>query len=141
MPEDTKKAIDRDGWLHTGDLGTVDVQGNFKVTGRIKEMVIRGGENIYPREIEEFLHRHEKVSDVYVVGVPDKKYGEQLLAVVIPKPGVTADQDELVQFCTGRIARHKIPRYWEFVRDVPMTASGKVQKYKIVEHWAKKYSS
>ncbi len=141
MPEDTKKAIDRDGWLHTGDLGTVDVQGNFKVTGRIKEMVIRGGENIYPREIEEFLHRHEKVSDVYVVGVPDKKYGEQLLAVVILKPGVTADQDELVQFCTGRIARHKIPRYWEFVRDVPMTASGKVQKYKIVEHWAKKYSS
>jgi len=141
MPEDTKKAIDRDGWLHTGDLGTLDAQGNFKVTGRIKEMVIRGGENIYPREIEEFLHRHEKISDVYVVGVPDKKYGEQLLAVVITKPGETVTKDELIEYCTGRIARHKIPKYWEFTREVPMTASGKVQKYKIVEQYSEKYDS
>ncbi|HNY64868.1 MAG TPA: AMP-binding protein [Deltaproteobacteria bacterium] len=141
MPEDTKKAIDRDGWLHTGDLGTLDAQGNFKVTGRIKEMVIRGGENIYPREIEEFLHRHEKISDVYVVGVPDKKYGEQLLAVVITKPGETVTKDELIEYCTGRIARHKIPKYWEFTREVPMTASGKVQKYKIVEQYSEKYAS
>jgi fatty-acyl-CoA synthase len=141
MPEDTKKAIDKEAWLHTGDLGTVDEQGNFKVTGRIKEMVIRGGENIYPREIEEFLHRHDKISDVYVVGVPDKKYGEQLLAMIILKPGESATQDELVQFCNGQIARHKIPKYWEFVREVPMTASGKVQKYKIVEQYSQKYAS
>lgn len=141
MPEDTKKAIDNDNWLHTGDLGVVDEQGNFKVTGRIKEMVIRGGENIYPREIEEFLHRHDKISDVYVVGVPDKKYGEQLLAMIILRPGETATKDELVQFCNGQIARHKIPKYWEFVRDVPMTASGKVQKYKIVEQYSQKYAS
>jgi fatty-acyl-CoA synthase len=141
MPEDTKKAIDKEGWLHTGDLGTVDEQGNFKVTGRIKEMVIRGGENIYPREIEEFLHRHDKISDVYVVGVPDKKYGEQLLAMIILRPGEKATQEELVEFCNGQIARHKIPKYWEFVREVPMTASGKVQKYKIVEQYSQKYAS
>jgi len=141
MPEDTKKAIDKEGWLHTGDLGTLDDNGNFKVTGRIKEMVIRGGENIYPREIEEFLHRHDKISDVYVVGVPDKKYGEQLLAMIILKPGEQTSSDELIQFCTGQIARHKIPKYWEFVREVPMTASGKVQKYKIVEQYSQKYAS
>jgi fatty-acyl-CoA synthase len=141
MPEDTKKAIDKDGWLHTGDLGTMDENGNFKVTGRIKEMVIRGGENIYPREIEEFLHKHPKISDVYVVGVPDKKYGEQLLSVVILKPGESATEEEFVEFCTGRIARHKIPKYWEFASQVPMTASGKVQKYKIVEQYSAKYAS
>ncbi len=141
MPEDTKKAIDSGGWLHTGDLGTIDNRGNFKVTGRIKEMVIRGGENIYPREIEEFLHKHPKISDVYVVGVPDKKYGEQLLSVVILKPGETTTEEELIEFCNGRIARHKIPKYWEFTREVPMTASGKVQKYKIVEQFSAKYAS
>lgn len=141
MPEDTKKAIDEEGWLHTGDLGILDENGNFKVTGRIKEMVIRGGENIYPREIEEFLHKHPKVSDVYVVGVPDKKYGEQLLSVVILKPGETATKEELIEYCDGRIARHKIPKYWEFTREVPMTASGKVQKYKIVEQFSAKFAS
>ncbi len=141
MPEETLKAIDQDGWLHTGDLGTIDERGNFKVTGRIKEMIIRGGENIYPREIEEFLHKHPKVSDVYVVGVPDKKYGEQVLATIIFNPGEKMSAQELVEYCTGKIARHKIPRYWEFVSDVPMTASGKVQKYKIVEKYASKYAS
>ncbi|MRR14062.1 AMP-binding protein, partial [archaeon] len=141
MPEDTKRAIDNDGWLHTGDLGTIDEQGNYKVTGRIKEMVIRGGENIYPREIEEFLHKHPKISDVYVVGVPDKKYGEQLLCVVILKPGETATKDEFLSYCDGKIARHKIPKYWEFSKEVPMTASGKVQKYKIVEQYSSKYAS
>lgn len=141
MPEETRKAIDSDGWLHTGDLGTMDEQGNFRVTGRIKEMIIRGGENIYPREIEEFLHRHEKVRDVYVVGVPDRKYGEQVLAVIIPEPGVELTIDELVGYCNGRIARHKIPKYWEFTGEVPMTASGKVQKYKIVEQYSLKYAS
>ena len=138
MPDDTKKAIDADGWLHTGDLGTVDEQGNFKITGRIKEMIIRGGENIYPREIEEYLHKHPKVRDIYVVGVPDKKYGEQILAVVIPEPGERITEEELVEYCTNRIARHKIPRYWEFTDEVPMTASGKVQKYKIVEQYSLK---
>ncbi len=136
MPDDTEKAIDADGWLHTGDLGIVDEQGNFKITGRIKEMIIRGGENIYPREIEEYLHKHSKIRDVYVVGVPDKKYGEQVLAVVIPEPGEKITEEELVEYCTNRIARHKIPRYWQFTDEVPMTASGKVQKYKIVEQYS-----
>lgn len=141
MPEETRKIIDKDGWLHTGDLGTVDERGNFKVTGRIKEMIIRGGENIYPREIEEFLHKHPKIKDVYIVGVPDKKYGEQVLSVVILKQGETATKEELVEYCTGKIARHKIPRYWEFTKDVPMTASGKVQKYKIAKQFADKFAS
>ncbi|HDP23849.1 MAG TPA: AMP-binding protein [Deltaproteobacteria bacterium] len=141
MPDDTKKAIDADGWLHTGDLGSRDANGYFKVTGRIKEMIIRGGENIYPREIEEFLLKNPKVREVFVVGVPDRKYGEQLLAVVILKQDMEASADELVEFCTGKIARHKIPKYWEFVDHVPMTASGKVQKYKIVEEYALAYAS
>ncbi|HQP30532.1 MAG TPA: AMP-binding protein [Deltaproteobacteria bacterium] len=141
MPEATRETIDKDGWLHTGDLGTMDTQGNFKVTGRIKEMIIRGGENIYPREIEEFLHRHPKVSDAYVVGVPDRKYGEQILAVIRLHAGETADADELERFCRGRIARHKIPCYWEFVECFPMTASGKVQKYKLIEQFVSKYAA
>jgi len=141
MPEETDKAIDKDGWLHTGDLGTLDKNGNFKVTGRIKEMIIRGGENIYPREIEEFLHKNPKISDVYVVGVPDKKYGEQLLAMIILNQGAKASAEELIEYCKGKIARHKIPRHWEFVKEVPMTASGKVQKYKIVEQYSLKYAS
>jgi fatty-acyl-CoA synthase len=119
----------------------VDEQGNFKVTGRIKEMIIRGGENIYPREIEEFLHKHPKVRDVYVVGVPDKKYGEQLLAVIIPESSDSLTKEELIEYCNGRIARHKIPKYWEFTSTVPMTASGKVQKYKIVEQYSSRYAS
>jgi len=141
MPEDTAKAIDKDRWLHTGDLGTLDEKGNFKVTGRIKEMIIRGGENIYPREIEEFLHKNPKINDVYVVGMPDKKYGEQILATVILNQGEKASAEELIEYCKGKIARHKIPKYWEFVKEVPMTASGKVQKYKIAEQYALKYAS
>jgi len=141
MPDETAKAIDKDGWLHTGDLGTMDENGYFKVTGRIKEMIIRGGENIYPREIEEFLRKNPKVMDVYVVGIPDRKYGEQVLAAIMLKPGEKGSDDEFVSFCQGRIARHKIPRYWEFVDSVPMTASGKVQKFKIVEQYAQKYGS
>jgi fatty-acyl-CoA synthase len=104
-------------------------------------MIIRGGENIYPREIEEFLRKNQKVRDVHVVGIPDKKYGEQVLAAVILKPGTTASHDEFISFCQGKIARHKIPRYWEFVDSVPMTASGKVQKFKMVEQYARKYGS
>ena len=139
MPDETAQAIDKDGWLHTGDLGTLDDHGYFKVTGRIKEMIIRGGENIYPREIEEFLRNNPKVMDVYVIGIPDKKYGEQVLAAVMLKSGEKATDEEFISFCQGKIARHKVPKYWEFVESVPMTASGKVQKYKLVEQYARKY--
>ncbi len=139
MPDETAQAIDKDGWLHTGDLGTLDDHGYFKVTGRIKEMIIRGGENIYPKEIEEFLRKNPKVMDVYVIGIPDKKYGEQVLAAIMLKSGEKASDEEFISFCQGKIARHKVPKYWEFVESVPMTASGKVQKYKMVEQYARKY--
>ncbi|MBW2630591.1 MAG: AMP-binding protein [Deltaproteobacteria bacterium] len=135
MEEETAKAIDNDGWLHTGDLGKMDINGNFQVTGRIKEMVIRGGENIYPREIEEFLHPHPMIDDVYVVGIPDKKYGEELLAVVRLNEGEDITAQDFIDFCAGKIARHKIPKRWEFVDEFPMTASGKVQKFKLVEEY------
>ncbi|MBN2283690.1 MAG: AMP-binding protein [Deltaproteobacteria bacterium] len=138
MPEATREAIDEEGWLHTGDLGTVDERGYFRITGRIKDMIIRGGENIYPREIEEFLHTNPKVKDVYVVGVPDEKYGEQILAVIILKDGRQTTEEEMLEYCRGRIARHKIPKYWEFTDDIPMTASGKVQKFKLIERFVKK---
>ncbi|HPB82072.1 MAG TPA: AMP-binding protein, partial [Spirochaetota bacterium] len=141
MQDATEAAIDEDGWLHTGDLGVVDENGYFKVTGRIKDMIIRGGENVYPREIEEFLHAHDKISDVHVVGVPDEKYGEQVLAAIQLREGESATADELREYCAGKIARHKIPRYFEFVKEFPMTASGKVQKYKLRELFAEKYAS
>jgi len=139
MPEATEHTVDRDGWLHTGDLGEVDPSGYFKVTGRIKDMIIRGGENIYPREIEEFLYTNAKVENVQVIGIPDKKYGEQVLAAIQLKSGTTATAEEFVEFCKGKIARHKIPKYWEFVESYPMTASGKIQKYKMKEMFEKKY--
>ena len=135
MPEATAAAIDTEGWLHTGDLGTVDRDGYFRITGRIKDMIIRGGENIYPREIEEFLHSHPKVKDVYVVGIPDGKYGEQILASIELEDGEEAVADEFEKFCTDKIARHKIPKFWEFNVPVPMTASGKVQKFKLAEQF------
>ena len=141
MPEATAEAIDKEGWLYTGDLGEMDENGYFKVTGRIKDMIIRGGENIYPREIEEFLYQHPKVINVQVIGIPDKKYGEQVLAAIQLKNGQEATAEELVEFCKGKIARHKIPKYWEFVDSFPMTASGKVQKYKMKEIFAAKYAS
>ncbi|MCP4136449.1 MAG: AMP-binding protein [bacterium] len=141
MEEATASAVDEDGWLHTGDLGVVDENGYFKVTGRIKDMIIRGGENIYPREIEEFLFKNPGISDIHVVGIPDKKYGEQVLAAVQLKQGETVTAEELVEYCTGKIARHKIPKYWEFVEEFPMTASGKVQKYKLRDMFQAKYES
>jgi fatty-acyl-CoA synthase len=141
MPEATAEAIDREGWLHTGDLGEVDANGYFKVTGRIKDMIIRGGENIYPREIEEFLYKHSKVASVQVVGIPDKKYGEQVLAAIQLKASQQATPEEFIEFCKGAIARYKIPQYWEFVESFPMTASGKVQKYKMKEEFSRKYST
>ncbi|GAB6271401.1 MAG: AMP-binding protein [Smithella sp.] len=139
MPEATESAIDSDGWLHTGDLGEIDENGYFKVTGRIKDMIIRGGENIYPRELEEFLFTHPKVQNVQVVGIADKKYGEQVLTAIHLKNGNQATAEEFIEFCKGKIARHKIPKYWEFVEDYPMTASGKIQKFKIKEAFEKKY--
>ncbi len=133
MPEETARAIDTDGWLHTGDLAVMDENGYCKITGRIKNMIIRGGENIYPREIEEFLYTHPKVSDVQVYGVPDKKYGEQVMAAVKIKDGASCSEEEITEFCKGRIANYKIPRYVRFVDEYPMTASGKIQKFKLRE--------
>ena len=129
--EKTREAIDADGWMHTGDLATMDGKGYVNIVGRIKDMVIRGGENIYPREIEEYLYRHPKVQDVQVVGLPDKKYGEELCAWVITKPGQTLTDSEIRSFCAGQIAHYKVPRYIEFVPEFPMTVTGKIQKFKI----------
>jgi len=133
-PEKTADAIDRARWMHTGDLATMDEQGYVKITGRIKDMVIRGGENLYPREIEEFLYGHPEVSDVQVVGVPDERYGEELAAFVILREGAACSEDDLREWCQGKIARHKVPRYVRFVDDFPMTITGKVQKFKLREH-------
>jgi len=130
-PERTAEAVDADGWMHTGDIGVIDAAGYGNVVGRIKDMVIRGGENLYPREIEEFLYRHPKIADVQVVGVPDDRFGEELCAWVRLHPGETADEDEIRAFCRGQIAHHKIPRYVRFVDEFPMTVTGKVQKYLI----------
>ena len=127
----TREAIDADGWMHTGDLATMDEQGYVNIVGRIKDMVIRGGENVYPREIEEFLYRHPKVQDVQVVGVPDRQFGEQLCAWVVVKPGQDLTEDELRAFCKGQIAHYKVPHYIRFVREFPMTVTGKIQKFKI----------
>ena len=132
-PEATREAIDKDNWLHTGDLAVMDENGYCKITGRIKDMIIRGGENIYPREIEEFLYTHPKVKDVQVVGVPSIKYGEEVVAYIQLKPGETATDEEMRTYCKDRIAFHKIPAFFLFVDEYPTTASGKIQKYKLRE--------
>jgi fatty-acyl-CoA synthase len=129
MPDKTTDAIDSEGWLHSGDLATMDAQGYVNIVGRLKDMIIRGGENIFPREVEEFLIRHPKVADVQIVGVPDKFFGEEQLAVVIPKEGEQLTEGELREYCKGQISHQKIPRYFQFVTAFPMTASGKVQKF------------
>jgi len=133
MPEATAAAIDRDGWLHTGDLARRLPNGYFRITGRIKDMVCRGGENIYPREIEEFLYTHPAIQDVAVVGVPDPKYVEEVAAWIRIKPNSTLTEDELRQFCRGQLAHYKIPRYIRFVHEFPQTVTGKIQKFKIRE--------
>ena len=127
----TREAIDADGWMHTGDLAVMDAEGYVNIVGRIKDLVIRGGENIYPREIEEFLYRHPQVQDVQVVGLPDKRYGEELCAWIITKPGQTVTADEIRDFCKGQIAHYKVPKYIQFVDAFPMTVTGKIQKFKI----------
>jgi len=132
-PEATAEAIDANGYLHSGDLGYRDEDGNYRITGRIKDMIIRGGENIYPREIEEFLYHLEGIRDVQVVGVASEKYGEEVGAFIIRKPGAELDETAVVEFCRGKIARHKIPRYVFFVDKFPLTGSGKIQKFKLRE--------
>ncbi|BBB89966.1 MAG TPA: AMP-binding protein [Methylomusa anaerophila] len=133
MPEATAAAIDQDGWLHTGDLAVMDENGYCKITGRLKDVIIRGGENIYPREIEEFLYTHPQIKDVQVVGVPSAKYGEEVMAFIQLKPGETLTADEIRNYCRDKIARYKIPKYVEFIESYPTTASGKIQKYKLRE--------
>jgi fatty-acyl-CoA synthase len=129
----TRDAIDTARWMHTGDLALMDENGYLKIVGRIKDMVIRGGENVYPREVEEFLYSHPSVSDVQVIGVPDEKYGEEIMAWVKLRAGTRVSGDELRDFCRGKIASYKIPRYWKFVDAFPMTVTGKVQKFKMRE--------
>ena len=131
--EKSTESIDAAGWMHTGDQATIDEEGFCKIVGRIKDMVIRGGENVYPREIEEFLYRHPKIQDVQVIGVPDEKYGEELCAWVRLKEGEESDTEEIRAFCKGQIAHYKIPRYVKFVDGFPMTVTGKIQKFKMRE--------
>ena len=134
LPQATAATIDADGWLHTGDLCTMDARGYCRVTGRLKDLIIRGGENIYPREIEEFLYTHPDVEDVQVVGVPDEKYGEELCAWVRLRPGANPlDADGVRAFATGKLAHYKIPRYVLLVDEFPMTVTGKIRKVEMRE--------
>jgi fatty-acyl-CoA synthase len=132
-PEATARAVDDQGWMHTGDLATMDGDGYVKIVGRIKDMIIRGGENIYPREIEEFLIGLPEVSEAHVIGVPSERYGEELMAWVKPANGARPRGEQLAAACRGRIATYKIPRHWKLVHSFPMTVSGKVQKFRMRE--------
>jgi fatty-acyl-CoA synthase len=132
-PADTAQAITPDGWLHTGDLALCTPDGYFRITGRIKDMIIRGGENIYPREIEEFLYTHPAVADVQVVGLPDARFVEEVCAWIRLKPAAEVSEEDIRQFCRGRIAHFKVPRYVVFVDEFPTTVTGKVQKFKLRE--------
>ena len=132
-PEATSEAIDDAGWMHTGDLGVMDGDGYLNIVGRIKDMVIRGGENLYPREIEELLFQHPAVASAQVIGVPDERMGEELMAWVVVREGVEVTEDELREFCRGRVAHFKVPRYFKFTTDFPMTVTGKIQKFKMRE--------
>jgi len=131
--EKTAEAIDDGGWMHTGDLATMDAEGYVNIVGRLKDMVIRGGENVYPREIEEFLYSHPKIQDVQVIGVPDTKYGEELCAWIVLKPGEQLSAEAVKAFCQGQIAHYKIPRHIKFVDGFPTTVTGKVQKFAMRE--------
>ena len=138
MPDATKGTIDEDGWLHSGDLACYDENGNYKITGRLKDMIIRGGENIYPKEIEEFIYTHPMTKDVQVIGVPDKKYGEEIMACIILKTPGSVTVEEMTSYIKASMARHKVPKYIEFVDSFPMNAAGKVLKYKMREDAAKR---
>jgi len=133
MPEETAKVFSDDGWCHTGDLGVIDKEGNLKITGRLKDMFISGGTNVYPAEVENFLFKHPKIKQVSIIGVPDKKMGEVGMAFVILKKGEESTAEEIIEFCKGKIANYKIPKYVEFVEGFPLTAIGKVQKFKLRE--------
>ena len=139
MPSATRAAIDKDGWLHTGDLACRTPEGNFKITGRLKDMIIRGGENIYPKEIEEFIYTHPAVKDVQVIGVPDEQYGEEIMACVILKDGQSLTEEELKKYVAANMAKHKVPRYVDFVESFPMNVAGKILKYKMREAAIEKY--
>jgi fatty-acyl-CoA synthase len=130
-PEATARAVDDEGWMHTGDLATMDADGYVKIVGRIKDLIIRGGENIYPREIEDFLIGLPQVSEAYVIGVPSERYGEELMAWVKPANGSRPTGEELAATCRGRIATYKIPRHWKLVDRFPMTVTGKIQKFRL----------
>jgi fatty-acyl-CoA synthase len=132
-PEATEEAIDEEGWLLTGDQASVDGDGYIRITGRIKDIIIRGGENISPKEIEDLLRGHHAISDAYVYAVSNEFFGEEVAASVKLKPGVTSTEEELKNFCHGKIARFKVPRHFRFVNEFPMTASGKIQKFKLRE--------
>jgi fatty-acyl-CoA synthase len=132
-PERTAEAIDTGGWMHTGDLGVMDPDGYLNIVGRIKDMIIRGGENVYPREIEEFLYAHPDVVDVQVIGVPDERYGEEIMAWVRTRDGTTISHQDIADYCRGRIAHYKVPRYVHVTDDFPMTVTGKIQKYRMRE--------
>ncbi len=138
MPQATKDTIDEDGWLHSGDLACMDEDGNFRITGRLKDMIIRGGENIYPKEIEEFIYTHPEVRDVQVIGVPDKKYGEEIMACIVLKDDAAVTVDEMRNYIASSMARHKVPKYIDFVEGFPMNAAGKILKYKMREDAAKR---
>ncbi|MBR5145120.1 MAG: AMP-binding protein, partial [Clostridia bacterium] len=131
MPEETAETVDEDGWLHTGDPARVDANGYYKITGRIKDMIIRGGENIYPKEIEEFLYTHPKIQDVQVVGAPSETYGEEIAAFIILKKGENMTVCDVKDYVRTNMARHKVPSYVQFVDSFPMTGSGKIQKFKL----------
>ncbi len=133
MPKATRDTIDKDGWLHTGDLALRTPEGNYRITGRLKDMIIRGGENIYPKEIEEFIYTHPKVKDVQVIGVPDEQYGEEIMACIILKKGEEMSVDEMKQYIRDHMAKHKVPKYIDFVDAFPMNAAGKILKYKMRE--------
>ncbi len=139
MPDKTAEVIDEDGWLHTGDLAVMDEDGYFEITGRADDMIIRGGENIYPREIEEFLYTHPEISDVQVYGVPDEKYGERVAAAIIKKKDASLTEEDVKEYCRENIAHYKVPEYVDFVEEYPMTASGKIQKYKLREAAVERY--
>jgi fatty-acyl-CoA synthase len=134
-PEATAEAIDSEGWLRTGDLASMDAQGYCRIEGRVKEMIIRGGENIFPREIEDVLIRHKGVQEAAVVGVPDPYWGELVAAFVSARPGAILDEDDLTEFCRRELARHKVPRIWRIVEEFPMTGSGKIRKAALKEHF------
>lgn len=139
MPKATANAIDKDGWLHTGDLACRTPEGNYRITGRLKDMIIRGGENIYPKEIEEFIYTHPKVKDVQVIGVPDEALGEEIMACIILKEGETMTEQEMKEYVLSHMAKHKVPKYIDFVTEFPMNVAGKILKYKMREDAIKKY--